>query len=46
MYVVYVNSIKMDLEDTWWDDVDWINLALDKIYLRDLVKAVPNLRNE
>jgi hypothetical protein len=46
MYVGYVNNIKMDLKDTEWDDVDWINPALDRIYLRDLVKAVPNLRTE
>jgi hypothetical protein len=26
----WVDNIKMDLEDTRWDDVDWIGLAQDK----------------
>jgi hypothetical protein len=39
----WVNSIKMDLGETGWGDVDWIGLAQDRNRWRALVNAVMNL---
>jgi hypothetical protein len=40
----WVDNIKMDLRETGWDDVDWIELAQDRDQLRALVNTVMNLR--
>jgi hypothetical protein len=34
----------MDLIDTGWDDMDWIDLAQDRDQWRALVKTIMNLR--
>jgi hypothetical protein len=39
----WVESIKMDLGETGWTDVDWIGLAQDRDQ-RDLVNAIKKLR--
>jgi hypothetical protein len=39
-----VDNIKIDLRDTGWDAVDWIDLAQDRDQLRALVNTVLNLR--
>jgi hypothetical protein len=38
-----VDSIKMDLREIGWDDMDWIDLAQDRDQWRALVNAVMNL---
>jgi hypothetical protein len=38
------DNIKMDLQDVGWEDVDWIDMALDRGRWRALVIAVMNLR--
>jgi hypothetical protein len=38
------DNIKMNLRETGWDGMDWIDLALDRDQWRDLVNAVVNLR--
>jgi hypothetical protein len=40
----YEDNIKMDLKDTWYENVDWIKLVRDRIQWRALVNAVMNLR--
>jgi hypothetical protein len=40
----WVNNIKMDLRETGWDSVDWIDLAQDSDQWRALVNTVMNLR--
>jgi hypothetical protein len=35
-----VDNIKMDLGETGWSDVDWIDLAQDRDKWRALVKVV------
>jgi hypothetical protein len=37
------DNIKMDLKETGFGDVDWINLAQDRDRWRALVKTVMNL---
>jgi hypothetical protein len=39
-----VNNIKMDLRETGWDGMDWIDLAQDRDQWRALVCTVMNLR--
>jgi hypothetical protein len=39
-----VNNIKMDLRDTEWDGMDWIDVAQDRNQWRVLVNMVMNLR--
>jgi hypothetical protein len=39
-----VDIIKMDLRETGWDDVDWIDMAQDRDQWRALVNMVLNLR--
>jgi hypothetical protein len=39
-----VDSIRMDLGEMGWDDVDWIDLAKDKNRRRAIVNSVLNLR--
>jgi hypothetical protein len=39
-----VDSIKMDLGEVEWNDVDWIGLAKDRYKWRALVNSVMNLR--
>jgi hypothetical protein len=39
-----VYNIKIDLRETGWDDMDWIDLAQDKDQWRDLVNTELNLR--
>jgi hypothetical protein len=38
------DNIKMDLRETGFGDVDWINLAQDRNKRRALVNTVMNLR--
>jgi hypothetical protein len=38
------DNIRMDLRDTGWGDMDWINLAQDNDHWRALVDTVMNLR--
>jgi hypothetical protein len=40
----WVDNIKMDLRETGWDGVDWIDLAQDRNQWRALVNTVMNLR--
>jgi hypothetical protein len=39
----WVDNIKMDLRDTGWDGVDWIDIAQDRDHRRALVNTVMNL---
>jgi hypothetical protein len=39
-----VDSIKIDLREIGWDDMDWIDLAQDRDQWRALVNTVMNLR--
>jgi hypothetical protein len=39
-----VDNIKIDLRETGWDGVDWIDLAEDRDQWRALVNTVMNLR--
>jgi hypothetical protein len=38
-----VGNIKMDLRETGWDEVDWIDMAQDRDQWRALVNTVLNL---
>jgi hypothetical protein len=40
----WVDNIRMDLGETGWGDVDWIDLAKDRNRWRALVNSVLNLR--
>jgi hypothetical protein len=40
----WVDNIKMDLRETGWGGVDWIDMAQDRDQLRALVNTVLNLR--
>jgi hypothetical protein len=40
----WVDNIKMDLGETGWDGMDWIDLAQDRDQWRALVNMVRNLR--
>jgi hypothetical protein len=40
----WVDTIRMDLGDVGWGDVDWIGLAQDRNRRRALVNLVLNLR--
>jgi hypothetical protein len=40
----WVDNIKMDLRETGWDGMDWIDLAQNMDQWRALVNAVMNLR--
>jgi hypothetical protein len=40
----WVDSIRMDLGEVGWGDVNWIGLARDRNRWRDLVNSVLNLR--
>jgi hypothetical protein len=40
----WVDNIKMDLRETGWDEMDWIDLAQDRDQWKTLVNAVMNLR--
>jgi hypothetical protein len=40
----WVDNIKIDLRETGWDGVDWIDLAQDRDQWRALVNTVMNLR--
>jgi hypothetical protein len=39
-----VNNIKMDLKETGWNGMDWIDLAEDRDRWRALANTVMNLR--
>jgi hypothetical protein len=39
----WVDNIKMDLRETGWDGIDWIDLDQDRDQWRVLVKTVMNL---
>jgi hypothetical protein len=39
----WVNSIKVDLRETGWGGMDWIDLAQDRDQWRALVNTVMNL---
>jgi hypothetical protein len=36
-------NIKMDLEEIWWEGVNWINLAQDMYHWQALVNTVMKL---
>jgi hypothetical protein len=40
----WVDNITMDLRETGWDGVDWIDMAQDMDQWRALVNTVLNLR--
>jgi hypothetical protein len=40
----WVDNIKIDLRDTGWDSLDWIDLAQDRDPCRALVNMVMNLQ--
>jgi hypothetical protein len=40
----WADNIKMDLRETGWDGVDWIDMAQDRDQWRDIVNTVLNLR--
>jgi hypothetical protein len=40
----WVDNIKIDLRETGWDGMDWIDLAQDRDQWRALVNMVMNLR--
>jgi hypothetical protein len=40
----WVDNIKLDLRETGWDGIDWIDLAQDRDQWRALVNTVMNLR--
>jgi hypothetical protein len=40
----WVDNIKMDLREIGWDDMDWIDLVLDRDQWMALVNAVMNIR--
>jgi hypothetical protein len=40
----WVDNIKMDVRETGWDGMDWIDLAQDRDQWRALVNTVMNLR--
>jgi hypothetical protein len=40
----WVDNIKVNLGETGWDGMDWINLAQDRYQWRVFVKMVMNLR--
>jgi hypothetical protein len=39
-----VDNIKMDIRETGWDDVDWIDMAKDRDQWQALVNTVLNIR--
>jgi hypothetical protein len=39
-----MDNTKIDLRETGWDDMDWIDLAQDRDKWRALVNTVTNLR--
>jgi hypothetical protein len=40
----WVDNMKMDLRETGWDDMDWIDLAQNRDRWSGLVNTVMNLR--
>jgi hypothetical protein len=40
----WVDNIKINLRETGWDGIDWIELAQDRDQWRALVNTVMNLR--
>jgi hypothetical protein len=40
----WVDNIKIDLRETRWDGMNWINLVQDRDQWRALVNTVMNLR--
>jgi hypothetical protein len=40
----WMDNIKMDLRDTGWDGMDWIDMAQDRDQWRALVNTLMNLR--
>jgi hypothetical protein len=40
----WVDNIKIDLRETGWDGVDWVDLAHDRDQWRALVNTVMNFR--
>jgi hypothetical protein len=40
----WVDNVNMDLREIGWDGVDWVDLAQDRDYWRNLVNTVMNLR--
>jgi hypothetical protein len=41
---MWEDSIKTDLRETRWGDIDWVDLAQDRAQWRALVNTVMNLR--
>jgi hypothetical protein len=40
----WVDNIKLDLRETGWDDVDWIDMVQDRDQWRALMNTILNLR--
>jgi hypothetical protein len=40
----WVNNIKLDLRETGWDGIDWIDQAQDRDQWKVLMNTVMNLR--
>jgi hypothetical protein len=40
----WVDNIKIDLRETGWDGMDWIDVAQDRDQWRALVNTVMNIR--
>jgi hypothetical protein len=40
----WVDNIKIDIREIWWDGVVWIDLAQDRDHWRALVNTVMNIR--
>jgi hypothetical protein len=40
----WVNNIKIDLREKWWDGMDWIDMAQDRDKWWALANKVMNLR--
>jgi len=39
----WLNNIGSDMQEIWWKDVDWINLAQDRDGWRAAMNAVMNI---
>jgi hypothetical protein len=43
-FLIWVDNIKMDHREAGWGDMDWIDMAQDRVQWRALVNTVINLR--
>jgi len=40
---IYGDNIKIDFKEVWYEDAEWIRLALDKLQWRGLVNMLMNV---